>query len=345
MNMSDMRQAGRRLEDRRTGDRRSGDRRKSGRRKSDRKASGRWTFLLLGDEGSSSRQFSLPHSALRIGTGLGVIALLVVVSLLGIVGFGGAARMEATGLERQNALLHAELLQLRERVQGLEGDLASLSEKDAQFRVLAGLDSIDAEVLMVGVGGPGSPTLESHPLFEVDPVQGEEAFALSYDLNVLERRVKLLAESLAEAADSVSSQRDAMEALPSIMPTAGYLSSRFSNARVHPVHHRTLPHEGIDVSAPRGTPILASAKGRVIFAGRRAGYGLTVEIDHGFGHVTLYGHSNALMVTRGDSVERGDVIAQVGSTGIATGPHLHYEVRVNGRPVDPLNYVIAGAIP
>ncbi|MEX0979745.1 MAG: M23 family metallopeptidase [Gemmatimonadota bacterium] len=304
-----------------------------------------WTVLVLGSGGSPARQFSLPQRAFRIGAGAGAFLLVLVLGLTATLGFGGAARMEANSLERENALLTSELEELRQRVNGLEGDLAVLSGRDAEFRVLAGLDSIDEDVRRVGVGGPGSPTLEAHPLFAVDPVRGEEAFALSYDLNVLERRVKLLAESLTEASDSVSTRRDVMEATPSILPTAGYLSSRFSNARPHPIHHRTLPHEGIDVAAPRGTPILAAAKGRVRFAGRRAGYGLVVELDHGFGHTTLYGHANALVVSRGQNVERGDVIAQVGSTGIATAPHLHYEVRVNGRPVDPLNYVIQGAVP
>jgi murein DD-endopeptidase MepM/ murein hydrolase activator NlpD len=106
---------------------------------------------------------------------------------------------------------------------------------------------------------------------------------------------------------------------------------------VHPIHNQVLPHEGIDVSAPMGTPILAAAKGRVAFAGQRDGYGLVVEIDHGFGYVTLYGHASRALVTRGQQVARGDLIAQVGRSGIATSPHLHYEVRVNDRPVNPLS--------
>lgn len=305
----------------------------------------RWTFLILEEERAPIRQFSLSRRALRIGAVAGAIFLVTAVGLMATLGLGGAARVAASGLEKENALLTSELRNIRERVDELEGDLASLSTQDARFRALAGLDSLDEEVLLVGVGGPGSPTLESHPLFSADPVRGEEAFAVSYDLNVLERRVKLLAESLSEASDSVSAHREIMEATPSILPTVGWLSSGFSNARPHPIHHRTLPHEGIDVAAPRGTPILSAAKGRVTFAGRRAGYGLMVEIDHGFGHRTLYGHASSLLVTRGQEVARGDVIAQVGSTGIATASHLHYEVRVDGNPVNPMNYVIAGAIP
>ena len=92
-------------------------------------------------------------------------------------------------------------------------------------------------------------------------------------------------------------------------------------------------------------PILAAAKGRVIYAGRRSGYGLMIEIDHGNGYVTRYGHASKLLAQRGEEVTRGEVVAQVGNTGIATSPHLHYEVRINGRAVNPMNYVVAGAIP
>ena len=109
---------------------------------------------------------------------------------------------------------------------------------------------------------------------------------------------------------------------------------------MHPVHNRPLPHEGIDVSAPAGTPIFAAAKGRVIRSGWVVGYGLTVEIDHGFGFTTLYGHASKLIAAVGDEVTRGDVIAQVGSTGTTTAPNLHYEVKVSGIAQDPSLFIL-----
>jgi murein DD-endopeptidase MepM/ murein hydrolase activator NlpD len=114
---------------------------------------------------------------------------------------------------------------------------------------------------------------------------------------------------------------------------------------MHPVHNRPLPHEGVDISARDGTPIFAAAKGRVIRAGWAVGYGLTVEIDHGFGFSTLYGHASKLLVKRGQLVERGDVIAQVGRTGIATSSHLHYEVSVNGKPRNPSDFILPNVVP
>jgi murein DD-endopeptidase MepM/ murein hydrolase activator NlpD len=136
-----------------------------------------------------------------------------------------------------------------------------------------------------------------------------------------------------------------LESTPSIKPTEGFLSSNFSPSRFHPIHHRNLPHEGVDITAPTGTPILAAAKGTVTFAGWMAGYGNTVQIDHGYGYVTLYGHASKLLVRRGQVVKRGDVIAQVGSTGVSIAPHLHYEIRVDGRAMNPRNYIIENIVP
>jgi murein DD-endopeptidase MepM/ murein hydrolase activator NlpD len=248
-------------------------------------------------------------------------------------------------LEKEKGILVAELTAIQERVVAIEENLAFIAEKDAEVRVLAGLDPIDADVLQVGVGGPGSPTLESHPLYELDRETGEQAFAVSYDLNALERRSRLLRASIVEASDSLAAHRDLLEATPSILPTVGRLTSGFTHARLHPIYDKTVPHEGVDISAPRGTAIMAAATGKVLFAGQRDGYGLLVEIDHGYGYQTLYGHASQLLVRTGQEIDRGDVIALVGSSGIATSPHLHYEVRVDSRPVNPMHFVIPGAQP
>jgi murein DD-endopeptidase MepM/ murein hydrolase activator NlpD len=113
-----------------------------------------------------------------------------------------------------------------------------------------------------------------------------------------------------------------------------YLSSAFGWRR-HPITRRHSLHEGLDFAAPHGTPIVASASGVVLSARMQPGYGRMVEIDHGRGLVTRYAHASQLLVKPGQAVRRGQLIARVGSSGLATGPHLHFEVRVDGRPVDP----------
>lgn len=118
------------------------------------------------------------------------------------------------------------------------------------------------------------------------------------------------------------------------LPLRGKVTSRFG-LRTDPFTGAPRVHDGVDVGAPAGSAIRASAAGVVVRAGPRGGYGNAVEIDHGGGVVTLYGHASQLLVSPGERVDAGQAIARVGSTGRSTGPHLHFEVRVEGHPVDP----------
>ncbi len=305
----------------------------------------RWTLLLMKGERSPIRQISFTQRAVHLCVG-GVAAL--VVGLTGVaagLGVDGAAHVRARQLARENAVLSKELTSIQGRVNGLEGRLGDLAKMDSKLRLLAGLDSIDSEVMQVGVGGPSTTTPESSPLWTVDSTLSKSTFAVRYDLNVLERRVGLLKTSMGEATDSLVAHRDLLESTPSILPTTGIISSPFSKSRYHPIHQVPLPHEGVDIAAVKGTPIFAAAKGVVSKAEWENGYGQMVEIDHGYGYTTRYGHTSKILVAPGQHVNRGDVIALVGNTGIATASHLHYEVRVNGKPVNPLGFVIADVIP
>jgi murein DD-endopeptidase MepM/ murein hydrolase activator NlpD len=305
----------------------------------------KWTLLLLGDNPDGVRQFTLSTKVMKVVGGGFAVAALLFLSLTTLLVFNGAAHLRARHLTQENALLSQELAGFQARVDGLEGELTRLGEADSRVRLLAGLDATDEEILEVGIGGPGLDIPEATPLWALDSTMSKATFAVEYDLNALERRARLLRESLAEASDSLSAHNELLESTPSILPAAGVLSSRFSAARYHPIHHRELPHEGVDISATLGTPILAAAKGIVTFSGWMSGLGYMVEITHGYGYVTRYGHASKLLVQRGQEVTRGEVIAQVGSTGISTSPHLHYEVRIGGKAVNPMNYVIGNVLP
>ena len=300
----------------------------------------RWTFLLVRDGHSTVKQYSLSSRLLRILVGGGLVAALSLIGYAVTIGVDGYARLQSAQLDTRNTVLQDELQQFQTRVDHLESTLNHIAQNDARFRSIAGLESIDSEVLQAGVGGPGLVGPEAHSLWTIDPSISENLFEVSYDLNQLERRARLLSSSLAEATDSVLAHRDLLESTPSILPTPGWLSSSYSESRMHPIHNRPLPHPGVDISAPKGTSIYAAAKGRVIRAGWVVGYGLTIEIDHGFGYVTLYGHASELVASQDEEVQRGDVIARVGSTGIATSPHLHYEVRVQGIAQNPANFIL-----
>ena len=299
-----------------------------------------WTFLVLRGEDGPVRQYSVPARAVRIGAWFGGFALLAILAFTFGIGLDGTGQIRAALLEARNRSLETELAEVQDRIAGLESTLDRMSANDARFRTIAGLEQIEPEVLQAGVGGPGLGSPESSPLYRTDPELAQSLFAVSYDLDALERRARLLSESLETATDSALAQQDLLESTPSILPTSGWLSSRYSRSRMHPIHNRPMAHTGIDISAPTGTPIYAAAKGRVTRAGWVVGYGLTVEIDHGYGYSTLYAHASKLIAQVGQEVQRGEMIAQVGSTGIATAPNLHYEVRVNDRAVDPAGYIL-----
>jgi murein DD-endopeptidase MepM/ murein hydrolase activator NlpD len=162
------------------------------------------------------------------------------------------------------------------------------------------------------------------------------------------------ADRLAEAQRSILALHDTVASLRTvawteaakkrppvdmIMPVAGEVTSRFSRARFHPVLQLFRAHRGVDLSAPIGTRVVAPASGTVRSVGWRIGYGLTVELEHNGGVVTRYAHLRSAYVRRGDQVAMGTAIAAVGTSGLSTGPHLHFEVIVKGRAVDPIKFL------
>jgi murein DD-endopeptidase MepM/ murein hydrolase activator NlpD len=155
-----------------------------------------------------------------------------------------------------------------------------------------------------------------------------------------QRTVVALLDSVHTLGELLAREREAR--LPPrnmIMPVNGSISSHYSRARLHPVLNIFRPHRGVDISAPAGTPILAPAPGRVRFVGRRPGHGLTVELEHTGGIVTRFSHCRVARVSVGENVRMGETIATVGMSGLATGPHVHFEVLSRGVSVDPIRFL------
>lgn len=299
----------------------------------------RLTFLVISDPSRPAHSVHVSHRILRIA--IGSVAAFLVFLLLGstalILNLDRLAKTNQ--LETENALLVADVQRMQETVDQLTLSIGAISERDRRFRLLAGLPEIDPEVRQVGIGGPGTASMESEPLLALDSGLGRQVYGTGSDLNRLLRQSNLLKVSLEEASTALEQYRDQLASYPSIDPTEGWLSSAFSRSRWHPLLNVRRPHEGIDISAQRGTPVIATADGRVTYAGYRPGYGWTIEIDHGNGYMTRYAHNQRnLQVNVGDAVRRGDVVALVGSSGLAKGPHVHYEVLVDGQAVNPQNY-------
>lgn len=304
----------------------------------------RWTVLLFKDD-DAVRQYSMPRSTVRrAGLAVGVFGVLFLVAAA-FLAYDSGARLRAANLARENRLLEQELGRYRGRLADFDQTVADLAEKDRYARLLTGRVGFDEEVFEVGVGGPGLESPGEDELWRLDPEASEAAYAFRYDLAVLERKADLLDESLDETTAALESDAERLAAIPSISPVGGVLSSRFSRSRLHPIHMVDLPHQGIDVHAIYGTPIVATGAGVVTYAGWRHGYGNLIEVDHGYGYVTRYAHASRLLAHVGKRVRRDEVVAEVGCTGTCTAPHVHYEVRRNSTPVDPLNYVLPRALP
>lgn len=298
-----------------------------------------WTLLFITDGTGDIKQFQVPRALVQ----LAIAAVLVVVST--VSSFSTALIIKARApktkheLEHKNALMKRELNDIRDQVLSLHTQLDELARNDEQFRLVAGLEPINQDVKRVGIGGTLTRPSDKK-LWQLDPDATTLTVQTAADLGEMLRRARLLNFSWREARDTLMGKHQRLERTPSIIPTHGYITSAFSRSRFHPILNRPRPHEGIDITAPQGTPIMAAAKGHVRHAGKDGDFGLSVEIDHGYGVVTRYAHASKILVKRGQQVQRGDAIAQVGSTGLAMGPHLHYEVLVHGRPTNPGQWVL-----
>jgi len=301
----------------------------------------RWTILVVPSGSAASSRFEISVTALKLLGSVAVAALVVA----GVLTYATVTKTvdlaRAKAVERENLSLAHDLAALQGRLTVLSDTLSSLARRDARYRVMANLEPLDPEVLAVGIGGPepavagpGTP----------GTVLAERSEQVRVDLEALIQRANLLTTSFAEAADSLEAHTDRLASTPSIMPTQGWLSSNYSDMRIHPILHIGRPHPGIDITAPTGTPIEAPAKGTVESAGWVNGYGYMVTIDHGYGIMTKFAHASRLLVQPGQKVVRGQRIALVGSTGLSVAPHLHYEIEVNGRRVNPLKYILPDAV-
>lgn len=165
--------------------------------------------------------------------------------------------------------------------------------------------------------------------------------ALNTRMNTLVARAEMQNRSFSQLAVMASRKKEFLASIPAIQPVANKNLRKMASGfgyRLHPIYKTYKMHEGIDFTAPTGTPIYATGNGRVITAGPDRGYGNCVVINHGFGYQTLYGHMYRIKARNGQQVKRGELIGYVGNTGLSSGPHCHYEVIRNGKKINPINY-------
>lgn len=233
--------------------------------------------------------------------------------------------------------MSASLALLDPRIERLAAQLAELRQFDQRLRAQPPRGAAAAPATPATRSGDGDEGGEGGPALA--PRRCVEASAAHANAHAIGGEVDCMAATLTALEQAVAQHEAAWDAFPGRRPTvAGRPGSPFGN-RIDPFTRRLSFHPGLDIVAPTGTPILAAAGGRVIFAGQKAGYGNAVEIDHGNGFVTRYGHASKIDVQVGQIVLPREPIAEVGSTGRSTGPHLHFEVIVQGVQVNPEDYL------
>ena len=239
-------------------------------------------------------------------------------------------------LKQQNRNLEAQLQVLNKQVDQMQIVMKDFEQRDENlYRVLFGAEPIP---LAVRTGA-------NRRIAYYDSIarmtNSQLASDLTMKIDLLAKETYIQAKSYDELLELAKTQEVRMENLPAIQPVLNKDLKRTASGygmRIDPVYHVRRFHAGMDFSAPVGTDVFATGNAKVIFTGWKQGYGNTVELDHGFGYTTLYAHLYKIIVRKGQNVKRGDVIALVGNTGKSTGPHLHYEVRYQDKPVDPRNF-------
>jgi len=247
--------------------------------------------------------------------------------------------VELTELRRESKIRKIQAEKIAAQVKNLESEMARLGRFEKKLRVITALeDSPQNSAKSVGVGG--SYGLSSYSL-TTSLAHESKALAnrLSNNLGHLTAQAKIKAISLQELDDFFKNQKSLLQSTPSVWPTRGWVTSGFGY-RKSPFTGLREKHEGWDIGARTGSAVRATADGMITVAGRERGYGKLIEIDHGYGVVTRYGHNSKNLIKVGNEVKRGQIVALVGNTGRSTGPHLHYEVLVNGVPANPKNYIL-----
>lgn len=306
------------------------------------------SFVILSNSGAPAKQVSASKTAIRLA---GVL-LLAFLTFVGYIIYDycnlrqTTARLENRELYIASQLeeIHHQRRQIQEfakEINLLKSKLITLNGFEKKIRIIANIEKTDASENLFGVGGSAPEDLDSRiPLKEKHNGLMRDMHEQIRQLNDATINQQQEFESLLK---SLEDQQNLLASTPAIRPVSrsekSWVTSRFGY-RKSPFTGRREFHRGFDISARRGTSILATANGVVTWAGKKGLLGNTVVIDHGHGIVTRYGHCMKILKKRGDKVKRWEPIALMGNTGRSTGPHVHYEVRLNGVPVNPEKYIL-----
>lgn len=299
-------------------------------------------ILLVWNSRKSPKSLSLSYRQL---VGFLLIAV-VTLSVTVVLSFNFFSEMiyqaKISRLKRNNSKLVGTIYDLKTRINQMESEIRVLVEKDVALRTYADFPIIDRDIRKLGIGGKYS--FEGDELDQLLPDNDLKMTELASDLDRLTREIKLERISYEEIYNSMRHRSPEIKSTPSIRPVnTGYISDGYGY-RKDPFSGLRQFHYGIDISAPIGTPVYATADGVIRSTNTSSTYGKIVIIDHGYGYTSYYAHLSKINIKPGDVVKRGQKVAEVGSTGRAKGSHLHYEVRQFGINKNPLDYYFTGYI-
>ncbi len=302
------------------------------------------TLLIFNATGAPIKQVTLPKWLLPTG----VIVLVGVLSTLcfGVFDYVHLHKENKNlqelraGLKSQTELIDHQRNQIAafsQKIEHLKVQMAELHSFEEKIRIIANLAPRKENTGMFGVGGLDTEAID--PANEIKQDNQALIRTMHEEIDEIDHVAQDQQSAFATIYDQLEGKRNLLAATPSIRPVKGWITSRFGR-RKSPFTGRREFHRGVDIAASKGTPIYASADGVVAFSGSKGLMGKMIVIDHGFGMLTRYAHIHKLLKKKGEHVKRGDKIALVGNTGRSTGPHLHYEVRLNGVAVNPANYFL-----
>jgi murein DD-endopeptidase MepM/ murein hydrolase activator NlpD len=294
-----------------------------------------YTVIVVSDHSQAVRKFRLLRRSVTNGAAaLGALALVGLITgghYFSLLGVGSENRV----LKEENAQLRSQVLLVQEKVAHISATLDRVERFDAKLRTaVTQLQDPERNLAIGPVGKPDEPAIPGP-----GPAAQENLSALPSRLATLETEASRQESSLRELQEYFDDQKSLLASTPSLWPTRGWVTSDFG-VRLDPYSAERLMHHGLDIATPRGQAIYAPSDGTVVFSGTEGGYGKVLVIDHGYGVKTRYGHLSEIFVKLGNQVKRGARVAAVGNTGRSTGPHLHYEVRVNGIPENPRKFIL-----
>lgn len=299
----------------------------------------KYTFIFVPDVTGKFIRFSTPKVVVK-GALAALAAFVVVFTVFSVTIIKKNEDLrELKELRSSTAAQKVEIQQFNQKIKMVETQLSRLEKFDRKLRVITALEKQNPASADFGLGGPNALDTGGEFANGVGKMNQSMIDTLNGDLGRLRQQAESQEISFFELDEFFKEQSSLLSHTPSIWPVRGWITSTFGYRRSPFTGLREI-HEGLDVATQNGSPVVAPAAGIVITAGFHRGYGNMLEIDHGYGVTTRYGHNSKIMVTPGRKVKRGDVVALVGSTGRSTGPHLHYEVIVNGVPVNPYGYIL-----